>query len=199
MEGILEYVKSILLFLLFLKFFLMLLPDKAYEKYARPACMLLLFVLVIKPVVKNGSDIEALLERAGAGVLAETKKQDAFFLQKADGSADIFADAVLLEYKNGLEEDVRERAKAEGYRTGEIWLDLSTEADSFGSIRFLRVALEKNAAKKSNKIDRIRILTASERQREEHRTKTAEELYLAEVFAVKFGIGKNQVDVSITD
>lgn len=193
MEVLFEYVRGILIFVLFLRVLSMLFPDDSYGKYIRPVGMLFLAVMTVRPVLCRRWDPDALAEGIERAVrLPEEEEEQMSFL-----SEERYETAVLTQYREGLEKQMIQYVQNEGYEVRQVLFELSEEEASFGAIRSLTAVLQRQKDKQKEESSRINVLIGREPGERQERVKSAEELSVRDKLCSFYRLEQEQVDVTI--
>lgn len=134
MEGIYEWVRSLLFYLLLMTMILNLLPDKKYEKYLRLFTGTVFILLVFRPF----TDLTGLEERIAGAFESITFQNDVKLLRRELGDMDGERLRRLMDgYREAVELDLRTMAEGFSVECASVSavLDEEEESESFGSLQ----------------------------------------------------------------
>lgn len=197
MDALRSYVKTILMFLLFLRVVSFLFPENAYEKYVRPVCALMLVLLIVKPLTGWRDEFGEIAERF-LQVAAGTSLQTEGVVFSGD---EVYEEAVMEKYREELKLQLATLVAEEGYLVSEFFFVLGEKQEHYGAIERLQVILQKNenAEKNGERIKRIVISPGEWKEKQKQCVKSAEELFLQEKLSGFYRLEKAQVDVTIRE
>lgn len=134
MNGIYEWIRSLVSFMILMTVIMNLLPDKKYEKYLRVFSGLVFLLLFCAPL----TDLNGLETRMAGAFERITFQTDAKLLKKeiedADGER---MQQLILQYETVLEQELRTMAESVGAECidVEVIMETNLEQEEFGKLR----------------------------------------------------------------
>jgi len=133
MEGIYQWIKSLVIYLILMSMVLNMLPDKKYEKYMRLFTGVVFLLLAFGPF----ADLTGLEERMAGAFERITFQNDARLLQKEIEDADGRRLSGLMEsYKKAVETDLKVMAEGLSVECRSVVAEIETDMESgrFGCV-----------------------------------------------------------------
>lgn len=139
MKGILEWVRQITCYLIFVTVLMGLLPNKSYEKYVRLFAGMVLVLLALRPITGGlGLDeqvarlFEAIRVQEEAGELAD----------QISGLERERLNRIMEGYQETVEQEVEAMAASEGLAaSASARMETDPEREGFGRVREIRLVL----------------------------------------------------------
>lgn len=146
MEGVYQWVSSILCFLIFVYGIKALLPSKKYEKYIRFFTGMILILLVIQPVM-GGLKLEDRLAYYFENISFQRESED--LKREILGIESQRLERVIEEYEGAVERDVEAMAKDMGFQVERVEVSIEKEqgAQDYGTVTHIRMVLGKEEGK----------------------------------------------------
>ncbi len=140
MEGVYQWVSSILCFLIFVYGIKALLPSKKYEKYIRFFTGMILILLVIQPVM-GGLNLEDRLAYYFENISFQRESED--LKREILGIESKRLERVIEEYEGAVERDVKAMAEGMGFQVErvEVSIEKEQEAQDYGTVTHIRMVL----------------------------------------------------------
>ena len=140
MERMLEWVKQIACYLIFVTVLADLLPRKSYEKYFRLFAGLILILLVLQPLT-GPLELDARIRNGFEGIQYEEAAEE--FRQRASQMEEERFDQITQEYEKMLEEDVEAMAKKEGHYGAQarVAVGRDPKKDGYGQIQEIKLSV----------------------------------------------------------
>lgn len=140
MEGVYQWVSSILCFLIFVYGIKAMLPSKKYEKYIRFFTGMILILLVIQPVM-GGLNLEDRLAYYFENISFQRESED--LKREILGIESKRLERVIEEYEGAVERDVKAMAEGMGFRVErvEVSIEKEQEAQDYGTVTHIRMVL----------------------------------------------------------
>lgn len=140
MEGILEWVKQIVCYLVFVTVLTGLFPKKNYEKYFRLFAGLILILLVIQPVT-GALDLDEKLLKAFEAIEYEGTARE-FRQQASEMEAERFR-RITEGYGEVVEEDIETMARAQGAwdAKAQVTIEEDSRKENYGKITGIRLTV----------------------------------------------------------
>ncbi len=146
MEGLYEWVRSLVFYLILMTMLLNLLPDKKYEKYLRLFTGMVFILLVFGPF----ANLTGLRERLAGSFEKLTFQNDVKLLQKEleDAQGDRLR-RLLESYQKAVENDLARMAEGSCVEClfAEAILDMEPESERFGSLKEVRLQVKPEGEK----------------------------------------------------
>ncbi len=151
MNGIYEWVRSLVSYMILMTMIMNLLPNRNYEKYIRLFAGMVFLLLVVSPF----TDLTGTAARMAGAFERITFQTDARLLKKEiedlDGAR---FEQLAVNYKKVVGEELRTMAEREGFTCPSVELAVHTDLDSmeFGVIRGIHMVVKTaQAASKEEK------------------------------------------------
>ncbi len=141
MEGIYEWVRSLVFYLILMTMLLNLLPDKKYEKYLRLFTGMVFILLVFGPF----ADLTGLKERLAGSFEKLTYQNDVKLLQKElEAAQGERLHRLLQSYQKAVENDLALMAEGSSVEcvSTEAILDMEPGSERFGSLKEVRLLVK---------------------------------------------------------
>lgn len=138
MERLMDWVRQIVFFLIFMSVFYQFVPDKKYKSYLKLFASLVLISLTVSPLTEL-FDIGGQLD-FNQDVFAYPREVEEFRLRAEQVQGQQYED-ILENYRLTVEEQLNEMAKRFGLYVSGCEVELSGEAESFGQVTMVRLTV----------------------------------------------------------
>lgn len=138
MERLMDWVRQIAFFLIFMSVFYQLVPDKKYKSYLKLFASLVLIVLTMNPLTEL-FDFQQQLD-FNQDVFAYPREVEEFRLKAEQAQGRQYED-ILQNYRQTVEEQLERMAERFGLYISGCDINLSGEAESFGQVTMVRLTV----------------------------------------------------------
>ena len=138
MEHLMNWVRQIVFFLIFMSVFYQFVPDKKYKSYLKLFASLALILLTLNPLIEL-FDMRGQLD-FNQNVFAYPREVEEFRLRAEQAQGQQYED-VLENYRRTVEEQLRAMAERFGLYVSDCEVELSGETESFGQVTKARLVV----------------------------------------------------------
>ncbi len=138
MEGLMNWVRQIVFFMIFMSVFYQLVPDKKYKGYLKLFASLVLILLTMNPLAEL-FDFQRQLD-FNQDVFAYPREVEEFRIKAEQVQGQQYED-VLENYQQTVEEQLERMAGRFGMYVSGCSIELSGETESFGQVTMVRLTV----------------------------------------------------------
>lgn len=138
MEQLMNWVRQIAFFLIFMSVFYQFVPDKKYKSYLKLFASLVLIVLTMNPLMEL-FDFQKQLD-FNQDVFAYPREVEEFRLKAEQAQGQQYED-ILKNYRQTVEEQLERMAERFGLYISSCDIELSGETESFGQVTMVRLTV----------------------------------------------------------
>ncbi len=138
MEGLMNWVRQIVFFMIFMSVFNQFIPDKKYKGYLKLFASLVLILLTMNPLAEL-FDFQRQLD-FNQDVFAYPREVEEFRLKAEQVQGQQYED-VLENYQQTVEEQLERMAGRFGMYVSGCSIELSGETESFGQVTMVRLTV----------------------------------------------------------
>lgn len=138
MEQLMNWVRQIAFFLIFMSVFYQFVPDKKYKSYLKLFASLVLIVLTMNPLMEL-FDFQKQLD-FNQDVFAYPREVEEFRLKAEQAQGQQYED-ILQNYRQTVEEQLERMAERFGLYINSCDIELSGETESFGQVTMVRLTV----------------------------------------------------------
>lgn len=138
MEHLMNWVRQIVFFLIFMSVFYQFVPDKKYKSYLKLFASLALILLTLNPLIEL-FDMRGQLD-FNQNVFAYPREVEEFRLRAEQAQGQQYED-ILENYRRTVEEQLRAMAERFGLYVSDCEVELSGETESFGQVTKARLVV----------------------------------------------------------
>ncbi len=211
MEQLMDWVRQIAFFMIFMSVFYQLVPDKKYKSYLKLFASLVLILLTVNPLTEL-FDIRRQLN-FNQDVFAYPREVEEFRLRAEQVQGRQYED-ILENYRLTVEEQLKGMAESSGLYVSGCEVKLSGETESFGQVTGVRLTVsyrrldgssegadQTGVVKEIGEIEEVRIppVRTENGVSETESVGNQDTLELAEQIARLYQLGSEQVTVDLEE
>ena len=159
MNTISEYARNIAIFLIFIAFIGIVIPNEKYKKYINLICGFVLMILVLTPVLKLFSNSEININNIYKEMEINLNRN--IIHKELEYYEEATLNMILETYKSDLENQMKIIILSKGFNPLEINIEIDVSPENFGEVTQIKTIVSKEAVKNNKNsvinIERISI------------------------------------------
>ena len=152
-NNLTEYVKSIAVFLLFISFISIIVPESKYKNYINLVMGLILIFIMLTPIFKIIYNGDANINNMVTSMEVEINRAIAEREQNIyEGNK---KELIIETYKNNLNNQFKQLVESRGFNVNDVYIEINNSEENFGQILSISAELNLEKNKSSNKSIKI--------------------------------------------